>query len=491
MTDVPNGFTGLTRDDDEFESAADASRRMHEAIASGREFSWSKPQPKEEEPAASNVVQGVFGKSGALSDDADDENAQNDGNGVGVFLASAMEPEAEDERAKTLEFNYEELEDMPETDKRWAWAEISLTAIRHNVAITRRYLDSRTRLMAVVKADAYGHGAVQASKAMLGAGAERLAVSTVQEGVELRKAGITAPIVVLDQPAATSIPLLLAYNITPSVSEPDFAIAYGEIADLHGMMAPYHLAVNTGMNRVGVSFRDAVEFLQAVSFHRALELEGVFTHFATADCAETLDLQVQARRFLETLDSISAAGFDPGLVHAANSAATYRFPDIHFNMVRCGLSLYGIHPCEATRDRVDLRPAMSVHARIIDTHIVPVSEGVSYGYQYRSPGSVKICTLPIGYGDGLRRCLSGNIDVIMDGRYYPQVGAICMDQCMFEVDLRNRRRLTLDPQIGEHVPIVGEQGAAAITIDELAEKARTVPDEITVGFGQRLARVYR
>jgi alanine racemase len=160
-------------------------------------------------------------------------------------------------------------------------------------------------------------------------------------------------------------------------------------------------------------------------------------------------------------------------------------------MVRCGLSLYGIHPCEATRDRVDLRPAMSVHARIIDTHIVPVSEGVSYGYQYRSPGSVKICTLPIGYGDGLRRCLSGNIDFIMDGHYYPQVGAICMDQCMFEVDLRNRRRLTLDPQIGEHVIIVGEQGAAAITIDELAEKAGTVPDEITVGFGQRLARVYR
>ena len=469
MADLPNGFTGFPKRDDNFESAADASRKLQEALASGAPIPRSSASTPEPAPVADNVVQGVFGRTKLQEKDE----------------AESWPPMEE------VAFDLEALDALAEQNKRWAWMEVDLSAIRHNVALTRRCLNSRTRLMAVVKGDAYGHGAVQASKAMLGAGADRLAVSTVAEGVELRKAGITAPLIILEQPPVTTVPLLLAYNITPAVSEPDFAIAYGEEADRHGMMAPYHLAINTGMNRIGVSFMDAAEFLYQVSFHRALELEGVFTHFATADSPEPFDFQVQARRFLEALDSISAAGFNPGIVHAANSAATYRFPDVHFDMVRCGLSLYGVHPCEATRDRLDLRPAMSVHARIIDTHIVPVSEGVSFGYQYRSPGSVKICTIPIGYADGLRRVLSDKIDFIMDGRYYRQVGAICMDQSMFEIDLRNRKNLAFDPQVGDHVIVVGEQGAAAITVDELAEKAGTIPYEILTGFSQRLAKVYR
>lgn len=467
MTDTPNGFTGFPKRDENFESAAEASRKLQEAIASGAATSHVTAPP-----VADNVLQGVFG---AVKDAGPSGSAASD----------------ELPRAEVPEFDFEALDDLPESDKRWAWTEIDLSAIRHNVAVTRRYLSSRTRLMAVVKADAYGHGIVQASKAMLGAGADRLAVSNVPEGVKLRKAGITAPIVILEQPPITSIPLMLAYHITPSIYEPDFAVAYGEEADRYGMVAPYHLAVNTGMNRVGVSYRDAAEFLLQVSFHRALELEGVFTHFATADWPEMLDYQVQVRHFDEALESIAMAGFDPGIVHAANSAATYRFPDIHFDMVRCGISLYGIHPCEATRDRLDIRPAMSVHARIIDTRVVPVSEGVSYGYQYRSPGSVKICTLPLGYADGLRRVLSGNIDFIVEGRYHRQVGAICMDQCMFEVDLRNRRNLPNEPQVGDRVIVVGEQGAAQITMDELAEKAGTIPYEMVTSFGQRLPRVYR
>jgi len=472
MTDTPNGFTGFPKRDENFESAAEASRKLQEAIASGAIGSRKPSQTT----VPANVLQGVFG--------GPDSSAS----------ANADETNPSEERVpqpQPLAFDFEELDNIPNRDKRWAWLEIDLSAIRHNVATTRRYLDSRTRLMAVVKADAYGHGAVQSAKAMLGAGADRLAVSNVPEAVELRKAGITAPIVVLEQPPLTSAPLLLAYNITPAVYDPDFAVAYGEVADLHGVAAPYHLAVNTGMNRIGVSFRDAAEFLQQVSFHRALELEGVFTHFATADVPETLDFQMQARRFWEALESINAAGFNPGIVHAANSAATYRFPEVHFDMVRCGLSLYGIHPCEATRDRVDLRPAMSVHARIIDTHIVPVSEGISFGYRYRSPGSVKICTLPIGYADGLRHILSDKIDFIMEGRYYRQVGAICMDQCMFEIDLRNRRNPAYDAQVGDHVTIVGEEGAAQITMDELAEKAGAIPYEILTGFGQRMAKVHR
>ena len=257
------------------------------------------------------------------------------------------------------------------------------------------------------------------------------------------------------------------------------------------MTAPYHLAVNTGMNRIGVRYDDVVEFLHQVSFHRALELEGVFTHYATADCAETLDLQIQTKRFIEALENINAAGFDPGIVHAANSAATFRYPSVHFDMVRMGIALYGLHPCPETRNIVELTPAMSVHARICDARPLGVSEGVSYGLHYRSPGSVKICTIPIGYANGLRRGLSGNTDFIIGGRYVRQVGAICMDQCMFEVDMRRSAvRELIDPQPGDEVLIVGSQGIAEVTIDEMAEKLGTVNYEIACGFSQQLPRVF-
>ncbi len=448
MNDLPNGFTGFAGvNRDEFESAADAIRRQR-----GEEVS---------EPA----VRGSF------------QYARD--------LDSGRRVETE------LPFDLESLDDISPLDQRWAWVEVDLSAIRHNVAETRRFLQSRTRLMAVVKADAYGHGSVEVAKAALGAGADRLAVATVPEAIKLRKAGLTAPVLILAQPPITSIPLLLGYRITPTIYEPDFAVAYGEAADLHGVKAPYHLAVNTGMNRIGVRFDEVVEFLHQVSFHRALELEGVFTHYATADCPETLDFSIQAKHFVDAVSSMREAGFSPEIVHSANSASIYRYPEVHFDMVRLGVSLYGLHPCPETRELVDLRPAMSVHARITDTRFVPMSEGVSYGLHYRSPGSVKICTVPIGYADGLRRGLSGNTDFIMGGRYFRQVGNICMDQCMFEVDMRSYAgRERIDPQVGDEVIIVGSQGIAEVTLDEMAEKLRTIHYELACGFGQRLQRIY-
>ncbi len=449
MNDLPNGFTGFAEvDRDGFESAAEAIRRQHE-----------------EAPAPEPAVHGSF------------QYARD--------LDSGRRIETE------LPFDMSNLDNIPPLDQRWAWVEIDLSAIRHNVAETRRFLTPRCRIIAVVNADAYGHGAVEVSKAALGAGVDRLAVASVPEAIELRKAGITAPILLFTQPPATAIPLLLGYQITPSVYEPDFAVAYGEAADLHGMKAPYHLAVNTGMNRIGVRFDQALEFLRQVSFHRALELEGVYTHYATADYPETLDFNIQTRHFVDAVTAIHDAGINPGIVHAANSAAIYRYPDVQFDMVHLGVALYGFHPCYETRELVDLRPAMSVHARIIDTRFVPMSEGVSYGLHYRSPGSVKICTVPVGYADGLRRGLSGRIDFVMGGRYYRQVGDICMDQCMFEVDMRTSvAHERVDPQVGDEVIIVGTQGIAETTIDEMAEKLRTVHYEVACGFGQRMERIY-
>lgn len=471
MDNLPNGFTGFAgvKRPDDFESAAEASRRSR-GLASDPRHATSAEQSRAQ-------LQGQVPAQGKIQ---------------------ASAPRHSRERATSVRlgaetpFDERELEAISALDQRWAWVEVDLSAIRHNVAETRRFIKQRCHLMAVVKADAYGHGAPEVAKAVVGAGADRLGVATVQEGVALREAGVRAPILVLSQPPATSIPLLLAHHLTPVVHDPAFAVAYGEAADLHGMLAPYHLALDTGMSRTGVPYDQAREFLYQVNFHRALVLEGVCTHYATADCPETLDFQRQTKRFVDAVSAIQAAGFDPGIVHAANSAAIYRFPDVQFDMVRQGLSLYGFHPCPETRSRVELRPAMSVHARIVDTRTPPMSEGVSYGLHYRSPGSVKICTIPIGYADGLRLGLSGNIDFIMGGKYYRQVGNICMDHCMFEVDMRSYgTRERIDPQVGDEVLVVGSQGIAEVTIDEMAEKLRTIPYELTIGFAQRLARVFK
>lgn len=530
MADLPNGFTGFPRarkrDDDEFESAGEASRKLQEALASGE----GVPGPSTKSPIADSVlgihrgpdrgrdekpfapahskkpgeshVTGAFyspkiGRHAASGprEQAGDSVSASESGAANAAPSETLSGLTADpiERAVLAEPESapDPVEPLDPADERWAWLEIDLAAIRHNVAEVRRRLGSRTRLMAVVAADAYGHGAVECSQAMLGAGADQLAVATVSEGVELRRAGIEAPVVVLQQPPFASIPLLVQHHLAPAIYEPDFAVAFGEEADRHGLAAPYHLAVNTGMNRIGISHRDAVEFLHQVSFHRALVLAGTFTHFATADGNDPFDFEAAARRFDEAVDSIRAAGFDPGLVHAANSAAMLRYPQVHYDMVRCGIALYGIQPCDSLRERFDIRPAMSVHARITDARLVPMSEGVSFGYLYRSPGSVKVCTVPLGYADGLQQRLSGKVDFIVGGRYHRQVGAICMDQCMFEVDLRDRNNVGLDPQIGDHVLVVGEEGAAQVTVDYLAEKAHTIPPEILAGFGQRLGRVYK
>lgn len=458
MNDLPNGFTGFRKASPDFESAADAMRKS-----------------RGEQPIQSHVNAPSPTRSQAPA---------------GSFQYARDASSGRRVRSE-LPFDLDRINHLSSPERRWAWIEIDLNAIRHNVVDARRMLGSRTRLMAVVKADAYGHGAVESSKVMLQAGADWLGVSNIDEAMQLRKANIKAPILILSQPPASTIPLLLGYGVTPTIYTPEFAIAYAEAADLHGMKAPYHLAINTGMNRIGVRFDEAVEFLYQVSFHRALELEGIFTHYATADDAETLEFQIQTKHFIEALQNIAAAGFDLGIIHAANSAATYRYPDVHFDMVRCGLTLYGFHPCPETRDRADIYPAMSVHARITDTRYVPMSEGVSYGLHYRSPGSVKICTIPIGYADGLRRGLSGNTDFIMNGRYYRQVGNICMDQSMFEVDMRSyASRERVDPQIGDEVIVVGTQGIAEVTIDEMAQKIGSIPYEIAIGFSHRMERVY-
>ncbi len=457
-SDIPNGFTGFAnRKPLGFESA-------RSAIGTRNKNASLRGEQKPLDPSLySPAVQGSFQYA------RDKERAEN-------------EP---------AQFDPDKLRLIPELDRRWAWTEIDLNAIRHNVTTVKRHVGQGVRLMAVVKADGYGHGAVQCAKTALNSGADYLGVATINEAIELREALVNAPVLILSQPPISAIPLLLAYKVMPSIYTAEFAIQYAETADAYGMRAPYHLAINTGMNRIGVRHDEVVEFMNQVSFHRSLDLVGTFTHFATADSPETLDFQIQTKRFIESIMAMRAASMDPGIVHAANTAAAIRYRDVHFDMVRLGIGLYGLHPCQLTRSMIDLRPAMSVLARISDTRNVPMSEGVSYGMTYRSPGSVKICTIPLGYADGLRRGLSGNMDVIVQGQRCRQVGRICMDQCMFEVDLRTYgTRQRLYPEIGDEVIIVGRQGNAVLSLDDMANATGTINYEIAVGFSIRLPRIY-
>lgn len=366
-----------------------------------------------------------------------------------------------------------------------------MDAIRHNINTTKAKIGPNTKLLVVVKADAYGHGAVQIAKTAINCGASYLGVATVDEAMELRDAKIAGNILVLSQPPVSAIPLLVKHDIMPAVHSSEFAIQYAEAADQAGKEAPYHLAVNTGMNRVGVRHNEVLDFLKSINFHRALKLEGTFTHFATADTSDQMEFKKQMSLFQTLIDNMKGSGIDPGIVHAANSAAIFRYPESHFDMVRLGICMYGYYPSDLVKDYVELEPAMSVHARIIDERILGLGEGVSYGHNYKARSSVKICTIPVGYADGLHKLASGKIGVIYNGRIFPQVGSICMDMCMFEIDMNSSvAQQNFNAQIGDEVILAGKQGDCEITFDELAKAAGTINYEIICSFSRRMPVIY-
>lgn len=385
---------------------------------------------------------------------------------------------------------------MPLTSEpldRWAWVEIDLNAIRKNTRAIKGLLRRGTRLMCAVKADGYGHGAIECTKAMHSAGADQFAVATVAEGVELRQAGIEWPILMLNQAPETAIDTLVAYDIMPAVFTTEFALAYGERAAAAGKVGKYHMAIDTGMTRIGVLPDDAVEFRRFIDFHRGLSCAGTFTHFATADAIQDWDFKLQAKRFMDTVAALRDAGCDVGLVHCDNTPGTILHPELHNDMCRAGIGLYGLQPAETTAPRISLEPAMSVRTRITRAINPAVGEGVSYGLNYRVPTPhIQIATIPIGYADGLSRSLSGRMEVLVHGQRARQVGNICMDQCMFAVDtnpVRSYRRATPVAE-GDLVTIIGEDGDECITADEMAQLRGTINYEVTCNFGMRMEKVY-
>lgn len=370
------------------------------------------------------------------------------------------------------------------TYRRGAWVEVDLAAVAANVRALRGLLSPGTAFMAVVKADGYGHGAVPAAQAALAAGADRLGVATLDEAVELREAGIGEPVHLLSEPPLSAAPLVVEHDLVPALSSRDFAYALSAAATDAGRDARYHLKVDTGMNRVGVRAEDAADFAMSIAGVPRVRMEGVFTHFATADLPGDWDFERQLERFRGAIERMRTERLDPGIIHAANSPATVLHPEAHFGMVRCGIAIYGLHPAPATRARVDLRPAMAVKAAVSFVKRVGIGDGVSYGLTWRAAAPTTIATLPLGYADGVHRVLSDRMTVLIGGVRCAQVGRVCMDQLMVEVP----DRVGVRP--GDEAVIVGPQGSESVALDDLASSAGTINYEMACAFSRRMRREY-
>jgi len=378
-------------------------------------------------------------------------------------------------------------------EDRWAWVEVDLAALRRNAKALKAQIRPGTKMMAVIKADAYGHGAVACAKTLHSAGADQFAVATVAEGVALRQAGIVWPILILSQPPVGCVGTLVEYDLMPSVYEVDFALALGEAAAASGKVAKYHLALDTGMTRIGVRRGDVVEMRRAIDFHRGIECAGTFTHFATADVIGDWDFALQLNRFQEEVQALHDAGLETGLVHCDNTPGTILHHECQFDMCRVGIGLYGLHPAETTVPRIQLDPVMSVRALVTRAVYPEVGDGVGYGLTWRVPKpNIQVATVPIGYADGLARTLSNNMDVLVDGMRCRQVGRICMDQFMFAVDVNAARSYRPGRPVteGDLVTVIGSDGDEEITMDEMAASRGTINYEVACDFGMRLEKIY-
>jgi alanine racemase len=359
---------------------------------------------------------------------------------------------------------------------------IHLDAFRHNIRLVRSRIGPDRKLCVPVKADGYGHGAVPLAKVALEEGAAFLAVATVEEGAELRRAGISAALLLLSVPLPEELPELVAHRLVPLVGDADFVRALAVAAERSGEPLAVHLKVDTGMGRTGCSPEAAAELAALVACQRSLRLGGVATHLAVSDSPDPEDLRYtreQLGRFTAAVDSIRAAGFEPGLVHAANSGALAFHEDAFFDMVRPGILLYGYAPAGAA---MPVRPVMELASAVVFIKQVRKGESVSYGRTWIADRDTTIGTIPAGYGDGLPRRLGGlGFKVRVNGAWYPLAGRICMDQCMLDLgpDTRVRR---WDP--------VTLFGGDALSAAALAEMLGTISYEITCGINRRAPRVY-
>jgi alanine racemase len=364
------------------------------------------------------------------------------------------------------------------------WAEIDLDAFAFNVQAFKKHVGDNVEVIAVVKANAYGHGAVPLARSALAAGATRLAVHRAIEGVELRRAGIDAPILVMGYTPPDGAEMIARWRLTPSLTSMPFARTLSERASAHGVTVPVHVKVDTGMSRYGLMPEEVSEFLQACRHLPGIDLEGLFTHFATADWSDQTYVRQQLGIFNEVLSSSREAGFDLPVAHAANSGATMRLPESHFNAVRPGIALYGMDPSDQWPPVFEIRPVMTLKSKVSRVQRLPAGAGISYGRTYITKVPTRVALVPVGYGDGYHRLLSNQSSVLIRGQRAPILGRVCMDQFVVNVSA------IPGVQLDDEVVLVGRQGQEQIRAEEVARLAGTINYEVTTSILPRVARAY-
>jgi len=353
------------------------------------------------------------------------------------------------------------------------WVEINLDAIVNNVKNIKKLIGEKKELTAVVKGNAYGHDILEVSSVVLNNGATLLAVARLEEGIFLRKAGITVPILILGLTLKQQAELLVSYNITPTVCEYEMIEKLSESAFKEGKIVKVHLKVDTGMGRIGIFPNHVLNFIKKLKVLKNVQIEGIFTHFSVADENDKTYTEKQFRKFMEVLTVLEKEGIRIPAKHVGNSATLLDLPHMWLDLVRPGISVYGLYPSREVQKTVKLIPAHSFKTRIVFLKELSTGESIGYGRTYTTKKKrTVVASLPVGYADGYNRLLSNQGEVLVRGRRFPVIGRVCMDQTM--IDVSNLPQV----EIGGEVVLWGRQGQEEITVEEIADKIGTINYEI-------------
>lgn len=363
-------------------------------------------------------------------------------------------------------------------------AEINLTRLTENYRAIQRHV-APAQVMPILKANAYGHGLVPVAQHLQTLGVPYLGVAFLEEGILLREAGITTPILVLGGILGNQVPHFLEHNLTLTASSVEKLNQINDAARAMGIQARVHLKVDTGMERIGIHYYNADSLLEAALACDHCQVEGIFSHFANADAADRTSARIQLERFQQVLSFYERRGLPPpSLRHIANSGAILQLPPSHLDMVRAGILLYGVYPAADIPRTIPVRPVLTWKSRVVYFKVVQPGHPVSYGSTWHSDHMVRVVTVPVGYGDGYFRRMSDQAEVIIRGRRYPVVGRICMDQMMVNIEWETAYN-------NDEVILLGEsENGTTITCEELAEWAGTIPYEVLTNINTRVSRVY-
>ena len=365
------------------------------------------------------------------------------------------------------------------------WAEVNLDNIKFNLNQVKKNVPEETLIMAVVKADAYGHGVIPVAEAAVEAGADRLAVALPEEGRDLREAGFELPIQILGEVLPGQVSILVNNELIPTISKIETVELLNKLAEEKGITKKVHVKVDTGMGRIGVFPDNAVDFIKEIMSFKNIEVEGLMTHFAKADEEDKEYTYNQWDQFQMVIDRLVEENIEIPIKQAANSATIIDLPHMALNMVRPGIMMYGLRPSHEVDQDFTLKPALSWKAKIVYLKEVPPGTGISYGATYITEDKAKIATIPMGYADGYSRLLSNKGEVLVNGQRAPIRGRVCMDQFMVEVTHID------DVEIGDEVVLIGKQGDAEFSATEMADIIGTINYEITCDITKRVPRIYK